>query len=112
MLTNEKYLTRKHQAERYARSVRTIERWGYDDGLGYPPEIDINGHFLRRLSDLERWERERAALAAANRALLRKQRTGHSAVSEPRRFPSEGKACTPSQTRRTRKRMLRDEVAL
>jgi hypothetical protein len=75
------FLTRRQQAERYQRSVRTIERWGDDPELGYPPETDINGHLLRRLSDLEVWERKRAAVAAANRDLLRRQRTGQPATS-------------------------------
>ena len=61
--TDTVFLTRRQQASRYQRSVRTIERWGDDPELGYPPEIDINGHRLRRESDLERWERERAAVA-------------------------------------------------
>jgi hypothetical protein len=74
------FLTRRQQARRYQRSIRTIERWGDDPELGYPPEIDINGHRLRRESDLQRWERERAAVAATNRAILRKQRSGQPAV--------------------------------
>ena len=77
------FLTRRQQAGRYQRSIRTIERWGDDAELGYPAEIDINGHKLRREFDLELWERERAAVAAANRAILRKQRTAQSAVAAP-----------------------------
>jgi hypothetical protein len=73
------FLTRRQQASRYQRSILTIERWGDDPELAYPPEIDVNGHRLRRESDLELWERERAAVAAANRA--RKQRTGQPAVA-------------------------------
>lgn len=79
--TDTVFLTRRQQASRYQRSVRTIERWGDDPELGYPPEIDINGHRLRRKSDLERWERERAAVAAANRTILRKHRSGQPAVA-------------------------------
>ena len=79
--TDTVYLTRRQQAGRYQRTVRTIERWGDDPELGYPPEIDINGRRLRRKSDLEQWERERAAVAAANRTILRKHRSGQPAVT-------------------------------
>jgi hypothetical protein len=54
----ERYLSRRAQADRYGRSVRTIERWGEDPELGLPPELDINGRKLRALSQLERWERK------------------------------------------------------
>lgn len=56
---NERYLSRRAQAERYGRSVRTIERWGENPQLALPPEFDINGHKFRSLSALERWERKR-----------------------------------------------------
>jgi hypothetical protein len=62
--TEERYLSRRKQAERYDKSIKTIERWGDDPALGYPPEIDINGRKFRKLSDLEAWERQRAAIAA------------------------------------------------
>jgi hypothetical protein len=75
------YLTRRQQGQRYQCSTRTIARWGEDPRLGYPPEIDANGRRLRRLSDLEAWERGRAAVAAANRDLLRRQRTGRPAAN-------------------------------
>jgi hypothetical protein len=56
---NERYLSRRKQAERYEKSVRTIERWGEDPDLDYPAELDVNGRKLRALSALERWERKR-----------------------------------------------------
>jgi hypothetical protein len=56
---NEKYLSRRKQAERYEKSVRTIERWGEDPDLDYPAELDVNGRKMRALSALERWERKR-----------------------------------------------------
>jgi hypothetical protein len=61
------YLTRRQQAKRYARSVRSIERMGDDPTLGFPPEIDVNGHKLRWLPALEVWERERAVVAASKK---------------------------------------------
>jgi hypothetical protein len=64
MNQEERYLSRRKQAERYDKSNKTIERWGDDPALGYPPEIDINGRKFRKLSDLEVWERKRAAIAA------------------------------------------------
>jgi|SRR5215831_6447443 len=74
------FLTRRHQAKRYNVSARTIDRWSDDPNLALPAEIDIAGRRYRKLSDLEIWERARAAVAAANRAILRKQRMGQPAV--------------------------------
>ena len=62
-------------------STRTIDRWSDDDNLGLPAEIDIAGRKYRNLADLETWERARAAIAAANRAILRKHRSGQPAVA-------------------------------
>ena len=56
---HERYLSRRAQADRYGKSVRTIERWGEDPDLALPPELDINGRKLRPLSALEQWERKR-----------------------------------------------------
>jgi hypothetical protein len=56
-----RYLTRRNQAERYGKSVRTIERWGLDQEMAMPPEYDFNGVKARREDDLERWERARVA---------------------------------------------------
>jgi hypothetical protein len=61
----ERFLSRRQQSERYGKSTKTIERWGADPSLGYPPEIDIRGHKFRALSKLEAWERRRAAVAKA-----------------------------------------------
>jgi hypothetical protein len=58
MTLTERYLSRRAQAERYGRSIRTIERWGEDPRLELPAEIDINGRKLRPLSQLELWERK------------------------------------------------------
>jgi hypothetical protein len=75
------FLTRRQQARRYGVSTRTIDRWSDDDNLGLPAEIDIAGRKYRKLSELETWERARATIAAANRTILRKQRTGQPAVA-------------------------------
>jgi hypothetical protein len=69
---DERYLSRRAQAIRYEVCQRTIKRWGEDSRLGFPPELDINGRKLRPLSALQKWERERAAVAAAYRAELQK----------------------------------------
>jgi hypothetical protein len=75
------FLTRRQQARRYGVSTRTIDRWSDDYNLGLPAEIDIAGRKYRNLADLETWERARAAIAAANRAILRKHRSGQPAVA-------------------------------
>ena len=62
--TNKRYLSRRAQAERYGRSVRSIERWGKNPALKLPPELEINGHWFRSLEELEDWERKRAAAQA------------------------------------------------
>jgi hypothetical protein len=60
-LTQEKrrrrFLTRRAQAERYTKSVRTIERWGRDPKMGMPPEYDFNGLPHREEGELEAWDR-------------------------------------------------------
>jgi hypothetical protein len=64
MYIKERFLTRRQQSERYNCCTKTIERWTENPTLGFPPEIDINGRRLRKLSDLEGWERKRAEIAA------------------------------------------------
>jgi hypothetical protein len=59
-MTNlETFLSRSQQAKRWSVSKRSVERWGEDEKLGLPPEIEINGRRYRKLSDLEAWERAR-----------------------------------------------------
>jgi hypothetical protein len=61
----EQFLSRREQARRYNDcSVKTVERWGQNPKLNFPPEYDINGRKFRKLSELEAWERERASVAA------------------------------------------------
>jgi hypothetical protein len=64
----ETFLSRSQQARRWSVSKRSVERWGEDNQLGLPPEIEINGRHYRKLSDLEAWERSRAVAAAMKRA--------------------------------------------
>ena len=59
----ETFLTRLHQAKRWNVSKRSVERWGEDQKLNLPPEIEINGRHYRKLSDLEAWERGRVVLS-------------------------------------------------
>jgi hypothetical protein len=65
MTLTERYLSRRAQAERYGRSVKTIERWGEDPRVGLPPELDVNGRKSRALSQLERWERKQVGKCKA-----------------------------------------------
>jgi hypothetical protein len=65
---NETFLSRSQQARRWSVSKRSVERWGEDEELGLPPEIEINGRHYRKLSELEAWERSRAAAAATKRS--------------------------------------------
>jgi len=69
---NETFLSRSQQARRWSVSKRSVERWGEDDELGLPREIEINGRHYRKLSELETWERKRA-VAAATKRIGRKQ---------------------------------------
>jgi hypothetical protein len=44
-------------------SVRSLSRWDADPALGFPPPIWIRDRKYRRISELEKWERKRAARA-------------------------------------------------
>jgi hypothetical protein len=57
--SSRRFLTRRDQAERYGKSVRTIERWGLDPKMGMPPEYDFNRLKARAEDELETWERHR-----------------------------------------------------
>jgi hypothetical protein len=60
----ERFLSRSQQAARYGKSIKTIGRWAADPELGFPKEIDINGHKFRRLSELEEFERSRVGVTS------------------------------------------------
>ena len=66
--SNETFLSRSQQAKRWSVSKRSVERWGEDEELGLPPEIEINGRHYRKLSELEAWERARAIATATKLA--------------------------------------------
>ena len=48
-------------AARYQVTSRTTDRWDRQPGLNFPRPIRINHRKYRRLSELESWERDRAA---------------------------------------------------
>ena len=60
-----RWLTRQQQAARYAVHSRTIVRWGRDQSMNLPAEIDLNGRPCRAEDELEAWERGRVALRTA-----------------------------------------------
>jgi hypothetical protein len=64
----EQWLSRTQQARRWNVSKQSVERWGRDEDLNLPPEIEINGRCYRKLSELEAWERSRAVAAAIKRS--------------------------------------------
>jgi hypothetical protein len=55
-----RFLSRRAQAERYGKSIKTVERWGKDPEMSMPPEYDFNGPH-RDEAELEAWERSRVA---------------------------------------------------
>jgi hypothetical protein len=65
---NETFLSRSQQAKRWSVSKRSVERWGEDEKLGLPPEIDINGRRYRKLSEIEAWERARVVASITKSA--------------------------------------------
>lgn len=60
-----RFLSRQAQAERYGKSIKTIERWGKDPRMGMPREYDFHGLKARREDELERWERSRVVVTAS-----------------------------------------------
>ena len=50
-----------HVALRYKVDPRTIARWDARPTLNFPKPVRINTRKYRRVSELETWERERAA---------------------------------------------------
>lgn len=61
MSLNDRYLSGPRVDERYDISPMTRWRWQRSAALQFPSPITINGRKLWRLSDLEKWERSRAA---------------------------------------------------
>jgi hypothetical protein len=53
-------------AERYGRSTKTIERWGNDPELGFPPCIYLRNRRHRDAAALDAWDaKQRAAAGVA-----------------------------------------------
>jgi hypothetical protein len=48
-------------AQRYGITPRTIHRWDQRAELGFPKPIRINDRKYRRVTELQVWERTRAA---------------------------------------------------
>jgi hypothetical protein len=44
-------------AERYSVHVRTVDRWGKDPSLGFPPVIIIRKRRYRDAAALDAWDR-------------------------------------------------------
>ncbi len=54
---NEIFWPARDLAERYGRSVYTLNRWLKDKNLGFPPpDMVINGHRLWKASTVQAWE--------------------------------------------------------
>ena len=60
-----RFLTRRQQAERYGKCVKTITRWGEDPKMRMPAEYDFNGVWSRAEDELTCWERSRTAVSAS-----------------------------------------------
>jgi hypothetical protein len=52
-------------AERYGRSVQTIERWGRDPDLGFPPAIRLRNRRYRDAAALDAWDAKQRGAAGA-----------------------------------------------
>jgi hypothetical protein len=60
-----RFLTRRAQADRYGKNIRTIVRWGEDPDMNMPDEYWFNGLPHRAEDELETWERSRISSTAA-----------------------------------------------
>jgi hypothetical protein len=54
-------LPQKRTAERYGRSIKTLDRWREDPKINFPKCMIINGQKYDDEDELENWERWRAA---------------------------------------------------
>ena len=62
------YLPRRKLLARYGVVEMTLWRWERDPHLNFPKPIEINGRLYQHESELDHWDRERAAAAAYRRA--------------------------------------------
>jgi len=67
-----RFLTRRMQAERYSKSIKTIERWGDDPEMKMPPEYNFRGLPHRNEGELEAWERSRVGITTSRRPAARR----------------------------------------
>jgi hypothetical protein len=51
--------------ERYGRGPKTIERWGRDPELGFPPVVYVRGRRYRSSEALDAWDRKQRETAGA-----------------------------------------------
>lgn len=65
---SERFLNKRQLANRYGVKSRAIDRWIADPKLNFPPAYDLAGRPYRKLSEIEAWERKRAAIPASARA--------------------------------------------
>ena len=79
---HETFLTRLQQSKRWGVTKRSVQRWGEDERLGLPSEIEINGRHYRKLSHIEAWERTRAVAAAKKRTERKCEPVAVSAMPE------------------------------
>jgi predicted DNA-binding transcriptional regulator AlpA len=63
MLSSEGFIGSRKVRERYNVSDMSIWRWLHDDELAFPKPIYIGKRRYWQLSQLEQWERSRAAAA-------------------------------------------------
>ena len=57
----DQWVPKPRVAKRYHSCAKTIDRWEDDPKLGFPKSIAINRRRYWRLSELQDWERARAA---------------------------------------------------
>jgi predicted DNA-binding transcriptional regulator AlpA len=62
---DDRKLPTKKVAQRYAVSVRTVERWEADERLGFPSPIKIHLRKYWSLAELQKWERGLPTLKAS-----------------------------------------------
>jgi hypothetical protein len=53
-------------AERYGRDPKTIDRWGKDPALGFPPVIYLRKRRYRSAAALDAWDAKQCATAGAS----------------------------------------------
>jgi predicted DNA-binding transcriptional regulator AlpA len=64
-LQNDRLIPDPQARQRYSVTDMTLWRWDRTPSLGFPKPIRINNRKFRRLSELLKWEAERAAASAA-----------------------------------------------